>query len=338
MSARSDRPATPELASPPSGQRASVLARLDPRNASNTTVLLLLLVLLCVFFWTQNSVFATGTNIQNLASQSSVLAMMAAGQLFVVLAGGLDLSVGAQVSLLAICAVKLSLVTSLPVAMLLTVLIGCGVGLVNGVLVARMGISPIIATLATWQVVFGSLLVWTHGLPSRNFSEQYNTLGSDNLGPIPVSALLAAAVVFLAWFILRRTSFGRYTYAIGGNAEAARLSGINISAVTIGTYVICSAFTALAALTLSSRVGSGVANLGTGLEVTTLAAVFIGGVAWAGGAGTAGGVLLGALLLSVLSNGFDLMSVSSETQTIITGVLIAGSVGVAGRRRAAASA
>lgn len=307
------------------------------RLTSGPGILVVLLVVLCAYFYSRNEVFLTTVNLQNIARQTSVLAMLAAGQLFVVLIGGLDISVGAQVSLIAISAVMLSSQVPLPIAMVIAILIGALVGLVNGLLVTRFRLSPIIATLATWQVILGSLLVWTSGESSRNFSKEYNFLGGQNIGPLPVAAIVAAIVLLLASFLLRRTSFGRYTYAIGGNAEAARLSGIKVGLVTVGAYVVCSVFTAMGALTLSSQVGSGVANLGIGLEVTTLAAVFIGGAAWGGGAGTVSGVLLGSLLLGVLGNGFDLIAVSSDIQTIVTGILIAVSVALAGRRGKVAS-
>jgi ribose transport system permease protein len=307
--------------------------RFRGRRLPEQTVLLGLLAVLCAYFYVRQPLFGSGSNIQNLTSQSSVLAMMAAGQLFVILAGGIDISVGAQVSLLSIWAVDLSHQLPLGVALAATIALGCAIGLVNGILVAYVRISPIITTVATLQIMHGYALWHTNGLPRRNFSASYNALGANNIWFVPAATALAVLVFLAAWFLLARTKFGRYTYAVGGNAEAARLSGINVRWVTIGTYVVCSLFTALAAITLSSKVGSGLPDLGTGLEITTIAAVFIGGVAWGGGAGTAVGALLGVLLISILGNGLDLSAVSSNVQTIVTGVLMALAVGLTQLRR-----
>lgn len=295
--------------------------------------LLAIVVALCVYFTATQPLFASADNLQNLARQASVLAMLAAGQIFVILAGGIDISVGAQVSLLSIVAVVLSKQMALPAALLLTVLVGCAVGLINGLLVAYLRISPIITTIATWQLLLGFNLWYTNGLPKQNFDSDYGWLGGSQIWFLATPTLFAILVVALAWCILNRTRLGRYTYAVGGNPEASRLSGVNVRLVTIATYVVCSLFTAFGALTLSSRVSSGLPDLGSGLEITTIAAVFIGGVAWGGGAGSVLGAVLGVALLSILSNGLDLNAVDSSVQTMINGALILVAVGVNNLRR-----
>jgi ribose/xylose/arabinose/galactoside ABC-type transport system permease subunit len=295
------------------------------------------LVGLCAYFAATEPLFTSGPNLQNLARQASVLTMLVAGQIFVVLAGGIDISVGAQVSLLSIVAVVFSLEMALPLALLLTVLVGCAIGLINGLLVTFARISPIITTIATWQLLLGFSLWYTNGLPKRNFDSDYAWLGGSKILFLATPTVLAIVVVAVAWFLLNRTSFGRYTYAVGGNAEASRLSGIRVRGVLILGYVVCSFFTALAAITLSSRVSSGLPDLGNGLEITAIAAVFIGGVAWGGGAGSIIGAVLGVALLSVLSNGLDLNAVNSNIQTMIIGALILLAVGLnnlRGRRNA----
>jgi ribose transport system permease protein len=296
-------------------------------------VLVAVLVAMATYFVISQPLFGSSRNVQNLASQSAVLAMVAAGQLFAILGGGIDLSVGAQVGLLSIVAVELSQQMPLILALLVTLLAGCLVGLVNGLMVTRLKISPIIATVAMLQVLTGLTLAYTKGLPRRNFDELYTALGTDKVFGLPFAALLAVAVFATAAFILRRTTFGRYTYAVGSNAEAARLSGIDVRTATLGTYVVCSLFTALGAITLSSRTGSGLPDLGSGLEITSVAAVFIGGVAWGGGRGTALGAMLGVLLIAMLGNGLDLLSVQTNVQTVITGVLMAAAVALAQLRR-----
>jgi ribose/xylose/arabinose/galactoside ABC-type transport system permease subunit len=314
------------------GSEPSVVARLRgrlrPSELPKETVLVVLLILLAVYFNIRQPIFGSTQNIHNLAGQSAVLAMMAAGQLFVIIGRGIDISVGAQVSLLSILAVELSLHMSVPLAFAITILAGCLIGLINGLMITVLRISPIITTVATLQIMSGLALIWTSGLPKRNFSSSYTALGANDFLGIPLAAILAAVVAFLAWVLLHRSKFGRYTFAIGGNPDAAHLSGISVNAVTTATYVVCSLFTALAAITLSSKVGSGQAALGNGLEITTVAAVFIGGVAWGGGSGTVVGAMLGVLLISMLGNGLDLSAVSSNVQTVVTGVLMAVAVGI----------
>ncbi|MGD9734696.1 MAG: ABC transporter permease [Solirubrobacterales bacterium] len=290
--------------------------------------LIVVLIGLCAYFAATEPLFTSGSNMQNLFRQASVLTMLVCGQIFVVLAGGIDISVGAQVSLLSIVAVVLSLEMPLPLALLLTVLVGCAIGLINGLLVTVARISPIITTIATWQLLLGFSLWYTNGLPKRNFDSDYAWLGSSKILFLATPTALAIVVVAAAWFLLNRTTFGRYTYAVGGNAEASRLSGIRVRGVLILGYIVCSLFTALAAITLSSRVGSGLPDLGNGLEITAIAAVFIGGVAWGGGAGSVIGAVLGVALLSVLSNGLDLNAVNSNIQTMVIGALILLAVGV----------
>jgi len=290
-------------------------------------------VALCLYFAATQPVFASAANVQNLARQASVLAMMAAGQIFVVLAGGIDISVGGQVSLLSIVAVVFSHEMPLAAALALTMLIGCTIGLVNGLLVAFARISPIITTIATWQLLVGFSIWYTNGLPKQNYSSAYAWLGGSKVWFLATPTLFAILLVILAWILLNRTRFGRYTYAVGGNTEASRLSGVNVRLVLIATYVACSFFTAFAAITLSSRVGSGLPDLGTGLEITTIAAVFIGGVAWGGGAGSVVGAVLGVALLSILSNGLDLAAVDSNIQTMVNGALILLAVGLNNLRR-----
>lgn len=301
---------------------------------SQELALLLIVLALAVGFGLYESVFWSDVNMQNLSRQGSVLTMVAVGSIFPILIGGIDLSVGGQVSMLSIFAVQLSHHMSVPAAFMLTIGAGMGVGLVNGILVTYARISPIIATLGTWQIMVGFTLWYTKGLPVRNFTDSYRSLGADNVWFVPAAALLALGVIIAAWVLLKRTRFGRYVYALGGNFEAARLSGVRTTLVTIGAYVTCAFFTSIAAITLSSRVGSGLPGLGGGLEIQAIAAVFIGGVAWGGGAGSVFGAALGVALVTVLGNGFDLAAVSSDVQTMVTGALVLLAVALNARRKA----
>ena len=304
-------------------------------HLSQEAVLFLIVLALAVAFGFYESVFWSGVNLQNVSRQGAVLTMVAVGSIFPILIGGIDLSVGGQVSMLSIFAVQLSHNMPIPAAFLLVISAGICIGLVNGLLVTYGRISPIIATLGTWQMMVGFTLWYTKGLPVRNFSDAYRWLGAENVWFLPAATVLAIGVVLVAWILLNRTRFGRYVYALGGNFEAARLSGVRTKFVTIAAYVTCAIFTSIGAITLSSRVGSGLPGLGGGLEIQAIAAVFIGGVAWGGGAGSVIGAALGVALVTVLGNGLDLAAVSSDVQTMITGFLVVLAVGINARRRSA---
>lgn len=292
-----------------------------------------IIIVVVVFFALTSPVFFSVRNVSNLSSSIAVLAMLAAGQLFVIISGGIDISVAAQIGFLSIVAIDLS--QTLPYAVVVPAVILCGalIGLVNGVMVAWVKVSPIITTVAMLQVLSGLSLLMTGGQPRRNFEDDYTALGTGSLLGIPVIALLALAVVLLGGFLLNRTSLGRYAVAIGGNSEAAYLSGIKVKPFTAATYVLNSAFVALAAIALSSRTGSGLPDLGAGIEITTIAAVFIGGVAWGGGRGTMMGAVLGVLLIGIIGNGLDLNSVNSNIQIIVTGLLMAVAVALGALRK-----
>ena len=296
-------------------------------------VLLAILVTVAAYFSITSEFFLTSRNVTNLISSMAVLAILATGQLFVIVTGGIDISVAAQIGLLSIIAVDLSRSISYPLTLILVVLLGAAIGLVNGLMIVVLKISPIITTVAMLQALSGLSLLLTGGQPRRNFSDLYTALGTESLLGIPLIGLLAGAVLLIGALLLHRTPLGRYALAIGSNTEAAYLSGIRVRTTTVATYALNSVFVALAAIALSSRTGSGSPDLGGGIEITTIAAVFIGGVAWGGGRGTITGALLGVLLIGVIGNGLDLKGVNSHVQVIITGVLMAVAVAVTALRR-----
>jgi ribose transport system permease protein len=296
-------------------------------------VLLAILVTVAAYFSITSEFFLTSRNVTNLISSMAVLAILATGQLFVIVTGGIDISVAAQLGPLSIIAVDLSRSISYPLTLILVVLLGAAIGLVNGLMIVVLKISPIITTVAMLQALSGLSLLLTGGQPRRNFSDLYTALGTESLLGIPLIGLLAGAVLLIGALLLHRTPLGRYALAIGSNTEAAYLSGIRVRTTTVATYALNSVFVALAAIALSSRTGSGLPDLGGGIEITTIAAVFIGGVAWGGGRGTITGALLGVLLIGVIGNGLDLKGVNSHVQVIITGVLMAVAVAVTALRR-----
>lgn len=301
--------------------------------AGEHAILVGIIILVVIYFALTSPVFFSVRNVSNLSSSIAVLGMLAAGQLFVIISGGIDISVAAQIGFLSIIAIDLS--QTLPYAVVVPTVIVCGalVGLVNGVMIAWIKISPIITTVAMLQVLTGLSLLMTGGQPRRNFEDDYTALGTGSVVGVPFIAILSAAVILLGGFLLNRTALGRYAVAIGGNSEAAYLSGIKVKPFTAATYVLNSSFVALAAIALSSRTGSGLPDLGAGIEITTIAAVFIGGVAWGGGRGTMTGAVLGVLLIGIIGNGLDLNSVNSNVQIIITGLLMAVAVALGSLRK-----
>lgn len=304
----------------------SVVRRARSMVNGEHTILGAIVILVVVYFAATAPMFFSGRNMSNLASSVAILAILAVGQTFVIISGGIDISVAAQLGFLSIAAVDLSHQVPYGAVVVLVVLLGAVIGLINGVMIAWVKVSPIITTVAMLQVLTGLSLVLTGGQPRRNFEPEYTALGTGVVFGVPAIALLAAGVLLVGGLALNRSTLGRYALAIGGNSEAAFLSGIKVKHFTASTYVLNSVFVALAAIALSSRTGSGLPDLGSGMEITTVAAVFIGGVAWGGGRGSMMGVVLGVLLIGVIGNGLDLNSVDSNVQTIVTGLLMAAAV------------
>lgn len=316
-----------------SDAQRSALAQMLARRQGGSLIfgfgLPILIVVLAVGLGIAQPRFATGSNLQNLARQASVLAIMATGQAFPILVGGLDISVGAQIAVVSIVAAMASKQIGIVPAYFLGVLVASIVGLANGLLISRLRLSPIIVTLGALSILRGLALVITQGKTVRDLPDDYANLGTGFIGPIATPTVIAALVAVVGYILLTRTRFGRYVYAIGGNEEAARLSGIDVVKYKMLAYVVCAAATGIAGVVLSSRVGSGEPNLGTNMELDAIASVFIGGVAWGGGEGSLIGVILGVTLYSVLSNGLNLLAVPSYIQSMIIGATIILAVGAA---------
>jgi ribose transport system permease protein len=332
-----DQPASQPRAATEAAGRRLVAGLAHARDLPPELLLLGFLGILVAIFSFTTPVFASPENFQNLVKQASILAILAAGQLFPILVGGLDISQIGVISFISILAATLASRVDVPIAFLVAVLAGIGIGAINGVLVSYLRVSAIIATLGMWQILFGASVVWTQGLPVRPDSDSYGTLGQGKIWLIATPTFVAVCVAILGTVVLKRTQLGRYVYAIGGNAEAARLSGINVRFYRALAYVWSGGLTALAAIIASSRIESGEATLGASLGLLAIAAVFIGGAAWEGGVGTVLGVVLGALTLQTIQNGLILRGVSSDIQTAVTGALIIISVVAYGFRRRARS-
>lgn len=266
--------------------------------------------------------FLTASNLINVARQVSINAIVAAGMTIVIITGGIDLSVGSTIALAGCAALLVARPAGDLFGMTAGILVAAGVGLLNGALVAWGRVPPFITTLATMTVVRGAALVLTNGEPIVKTDGAYLWLGQATVGPIPVPILLMVATLWGAHWFLSRTRWGTYVYAVGGNAEAARLSGISLARIQILVYVLGGTLAGLAGLVLAARLSSAQPNTGVGFELDAIAAVVLGGTSLMGGEGTIWGTTVGAFIIGILNNGFNLMNVSPFYQLIAKGAVI----------------
>jgi len=267
--------------------------------------------------------FASVSNIQDVVRQGAPLAILAFGQTFAILSGGIDLSVGGTVGLASVVDTTIAKQFGFAQGAIAAIAAGIAVGAVNGLFIARFRVNPFIVTLGMLSIVRGISLTITGGSYVQGMPPGFSNLGFGFLGPVPLPALVAVGAFALAFVLLKLTPFGRQVFAVGGNREAARLSGLPVSRVLWAIYMVSGAMAGIAGVVLSSRVSSGQPDLGQGLELQSIAAVVLGGVSLFGGQGSILGVLFGVLFISFLQNGLNLQNVPSFLQlTIIGGALI----------------
>jgi ribose transport system permease protein len=269
--------------------------------------------------------FLTVNNLLNVLRQVSINALIAFGMTFVILLGGIDLSVGAVLALSSVAIASMMAAGLDPMlATLFGVLAGAALGAVNGIIISRGKVAPFIATLGTMTVFRGLALVASDGRPITGFnSDFFSMLGAGYIGnliPVPVITTMIAFVAL--WFILKKTVFGRHVYAVGGNEEASLISGVKVNRVKLWVYTLSGGLSALAGVILTSRLNSAQPNAGMGYELDAIAAVVLGGTSLSGGRGWIVGTLIGAVLIGVLNNGLNLLSVSSFYQQVIKGSVI----------------
>lgn len=288
--------------------------------------MLIIFVVICIVFGLAQPSFASWSNLQNVLLQIPPLVLLALGEAFPILTSGFDLSVGSIVSATSVVFAIVDLRAGLIPGILAGLLIGGLLGVINGLVVSRLRINPFVATLGMLSFASGLALYITGGLPIQNLPESFSYLGSGYLGQIPVAAVVALLVFLVVWFVLERTPWGRYTYAVGGNEEAARASGVPVKRYVTLAYGMSGLLAACAAILLSSRVTSGLPTIGSGMELNAIAAVVIGGVSLRGGVGRMPGVVLGAFMLTVIQNGLDLANISSFIQQMVTGAVIVAAV------------
>ncbi len=271
--------------------------------------------------------FLTTSNLLNVMEQTAINAVIAVGMTFVILSAGIDLSVGSIAALSGVVmANRLLAGWPLAGAILAGLLTGAMCGVFSGLLITRGKLPPFIATLGMMSVARGAALLFTDGRPISGFDESLRWLSTGRIFGIPVPVLLTILLYVLAIVLLNRTRFGRYVYAIGGNEEAARLSGVAVGFHKTLVYVISGVTAALGAVLLTARLNSAQPIAGMMYELDAIAAVVIGGTSLTGGLGTLGGTLIGALTMGVLRNGLNLLGISSFLQQIVIGLVIIAAV------------
>ena len=285
------------------------------------------LIVLSVVLWALTPHFLTVSNLLNVAEQTSINAIVAVGMTFVILSGGIDLSVGSIVALSGVM-LGTAIQNDGPIALgiLLTLAIGTLCGAINGTLIVRGGLPPFIVTLGMMSIARGAALVYTEGRPVSGFDETFRAIATARIGFIPAPVLITGFVYLAAHLVLTQTPFGRYVYAIGGNEEATRLSGIHVGFHKTWIYGVSGLMSAVAAIILTARLNSAQPIAGMMYELDAIAATVIGGTSLMGGQGTLVGTLIGALIMGVLRNGLNLLGVSSFLQQIVIGAVIIGAV------------
>jgi ribose transport system permease protein len=281
------------------------------------------LLILCIVISFITPRFLSIGNIKNVLTQVSVNAVIAIGMSFVILTGGIDLSVGSILAVSGAAAASIMKSTgNLFLAIIVALAIGCVIGLINGVLISKGRIQAFIVTLATMTIFRGVTYVYTNGTPISGLGQSFSSIGNKMILGLPVPVVFMIIVFGIAFYILSQTRYGRYVYALGGNEDSARLSGINTDKIKTLVYVISGAAAALSGIIVTSRIGSASPNAGVGFELDAIAAVVVGGTSLSGGEGKIVGTIIGALIIGVLNNGLNLMNVSPFYQAIVKGLVI----------------
>ena len=300
-----------------------------------TFSMFLILLLIWVVLSLLSPYFFTVNNLFEITLQSAVFAIIAAGETFVIFSGGIDLSVG---SIFAFSSIAGGLIFQMTgntwLTIVASIIAGILAGLINGACITTLKVPPFVATLGMMGIARGFALILCNGIPIYNLTKGYMWLGQGKiLGVIPVPTIIVAIIFLLAFFILRYSKFGRFTYAIGSNAEATRLSGINVNRVTLGIYMVCGMLTAVAGIIESARLGTIQPAGGNGYELMAIGAVVIGGTSLFGGEGDIIATLIGALIVTTIRNGLNILGVYAFWQYVVNGLIIITAVAIDQIRR-----
>lgn len=286
-------------------------------------------ILLFIGFALANPRFLSSSNIFIIVRQVSMYGIASIGMTFVILIGGIDLSTGSIITIVnVVCAYLMvhsgySMVSAVTVSLILSILIG----ILNGMLVSTIGIPAIIATFATQTIFEGGAYLLSGGTPVYGFDERFKVIGQGYVGPVPVPVIIMACCFGVGAFILNKTYFGRYFYAVGGNEEAAKLSGIRVGFIKYLIYALSGLFAGMAGIVMLSRTNSAQPTAGKGYEFDVITCVVLGGVSVSGGYGKISNVVAGVLIIGVLTNGMVLLNVSTYTQMVVKGLVLILAVG-----------
>ena len=275
-------------------------------------------------FPTTRSTFLTPKNMFNILRQNASNLFLATGMTMVIILGGIDLSVGSVIALSGVvaagCVVNFGL--SEAVGFIAAVAVGAAVGLFNGFIICKTDIPPFIVTLASMNITKGIALVLTGGAPIRCMTDAFKFPGAGYVGPVPTPVILMFIIFILAALMINKTQLGRHIYAVGGNVQAAKFSGISVQKVKFIVYAYTGVMAGIAGVVIASRLYSGQPTAGDGAEMDAIASVVVGGTSMSGGSGRIGGTLIGVLIIGVLNNGLNLMGVDSNFQYIVKGLVI----------------
>lgn len=324
-------PQTPAAANT-RGRHGAFLGQLSRYGA------LIFLIVLGVVFSILEPAFIEPLNLFNVMRQVSITGLLAIGMTFVILTGGIDLGVGSLLAVAGLVAATMYKAgTGVPLAALAAALTGVAGGALEGLGITKLRVPPFVVTLGSMSAYRGAALLLSKGTPISSFGADFRYWGQGMIGPVPVPVVIFLVFAAVAHVVLRYTQYGRYIYAVGGNPEAARLSGLNTPRLIGSVYVIMGLFCGLGGFILASRLNSAEQVAGIGYELTVIASVVIGGTSLFGGEGAIFGTVVGALLIGVITNGLTLMNVSSYYQQIIIGLIIVLAVYfdqvIKGRRR-----
>jgi ribose/xylose/arabinose/galactoside ABC-type transport system permease subunit len=289
---------------------------------------------ICVVLSLLSPAFLVTQNIINVFRQISINGILAIGVTFVILTDGIDLSLGSVVAITGVIAACFAHPNTYPliVPICMGILGGLVIGAFNGWIITRCNVAPFIVTLGMMTIARGGALVISKGRPVSDLADSFNFIGGGDIFGIPLPVLILGLLFLFSYLTLKKTKFGRYIYAVGGNEEAARASGVNVAKIKMAVYMISASLAGLAGIVQASRITTGQPNAGVSYELDAIAAVVIGGTSLSGGRGGVAGTVLGALIIGVINNGLDLLNVSSYYQQIVKGLIIIGAVILDGKK------
>lgn len=299
------------------------------RNWMKQNMIMFGFVALFIIFSFLSPVFLRVDNLLNITRQISFRGIAAVGMMFVILTGGIDLSIGSMVQLVNVICPLLMVKAGMPISVSVLACFGIALvsGFVNGFLITKFSIPPMIVTMASMNALNGAAFLISGGQPVFGFEDSFAVMGQGYIGSIPIPTIIMIVMFAVGAFVLNKTTFGRDLYAIGGNEEAARLCGVNVSRVKISAYILNSIFACAAGILMLSRLMSGTPNTGKGFEFEVITAVVLGGVSVSGGSGRVFSVIFGVLIIGVLNNGLTLIGLNTYWQYVLNGVVLVIAVG-----------